>query len=187
MTDSELMQRLEKLERDNRRLKALALSTLALAAALGGIYAAQPASRTVRAREFEVVDDTGTSRIKMGVHEGMPEILLSDAQGTPHLGLYINKARWPIVWLTGAVVPYDKTLHLPLGATEVSAMQSNIMLYADPSSGEPTIRLSDKRDFMMDLGATRLEKATGESERTSAASITMFANGKKHQVIWRAP
>jgi hypothetical protein len=41
--------------------------------------------------------------------------------------------------------------------------------------------------FSMVLGTADLvTPTTGETHRTSAASITMFGNGKDHKVIWKA-
>ncbi len=50
----------------------------------------------------------------------------------------------------------------------------------------PTIEIEDKQGFQTIIGSTQLEtKKTGESHRTSAASIVIFdKNGK---VIWKAP
>jgi hypothetical protein len=56
------------------------------------------------------------------------------------------------------------------------------------SSGAPQVELSDPQGFRMDLGSTgTINLKTGETQRTSAASIVMFGNDKEHHVIWRAP
>jgi hypothetical protein len=56
------------------------------------------------------------------------------------------------------------------------------------SSGAPQVELSDPQGFTMDLGSTgTINAKTGETQRTSAASIVMFGNDKRHHVIWRAP
>lgn len=78
MTEKEFARRLEILERDNRRLKRLAAAGMALAAALGVIYAVacssdrnspvvKPGAEKVAAREFDVVDSAGKLRIQMAV------------------------------------------------------------------------------------------------------------------------
>ena len=78
MTDNEFARRLEILERDNRRLKRFAAAGVALAAALGVIYAVscksdrnppavKPGAEKVAAREFDVVDSAGKLRIQMAV------------------------------------------------------------------------------------------------------------------------
>jgi hypothetical protein len=78
MTDKEFARRLEILERDNRRLKRLAATGIALAGALCAIYVAacssdrnplavKPGAEKVAAREFDVVDSAGKLRIQMAV------------------------------------------------------------------------------------------------------------------------
>jgi hypothetical protein len=53
--------------------------------------------------------------------------------------------------------------------------------------GEPRVTLSDPQGFRTDLGGAEMGTATGATEHTSAASIAMFANGREHRVIRRAP
>ncbi|HET9178730.1 MAG TPA: hypothetical protein VFQ24_10285 [Terriglobia bacterium] len=78
MTEKEFARRLEILERDNRRFKRLAAAGLALAAAVGVVYAVacssdrnsrvvKPGAEKVAAREFDVVDSAGKLRIQMAV------------------------------------------------------------------------------------------------------------------------
>jgi len=54
--------------------------------------------------------------------------------------------------------------------------------------GEPGIQLSDPAGFVLNLGgAGEVNPTTGATRHTSAASILMFGNDKKHHVIWQAP
>ncbi|MCL5773104.1 MAG: hypothetical protein M1536_01800 [Firmicutes bacterium] len=54
------------------------------------------------------------------------------------------------------------------------------------TDGFPTLKLSDKNGFFSIIGSTDLVKPqTGETKKTSAASITLFDNEKN--VIWQAP
>lgn len=50
MIEAEIVQRLERLERDNRRLKSFAIGTLVVAAAFCGIYATQGSPEKITAR-----------------------------------------------------------------------------------------------------------------------------------------
>jgi hypothetical protein len=46
----------------------------------------------------------------------------------------------------------------------------------------------DTKGFSMDVGSADLTvPRTGVTSQTSAASIVMFGNDKKHHVIWEAP
>jgi hypothetical protein len=107
MADTELLERLERLERHNRWVARLLFGVLVAALALTSIYAGRPVPMKVTAHGLDVVDGSGRVRITMDVDQGMPTILMSDAQGVSHMGMYLNKSGWPIVWLTGAVEHYN--------------------------------------------------------------------------------
>lgn len=62
--DTEIMARLERLERDNRRLKRLVTVALVVAAALGLMAATRPVPDVFKAHEFDVVDSSGKVRIR---------------------------------------------------------------------------------------------------------------------------
>jgi len=99
MTNSEMMRRLEKLERDNRRLKrlgALALATMlaaviayAVSCSSGGTgVGIKSSAERVAAREFDLVDENGHVRAQMVVNcaaetNCRPEIQLLDQDGKP--------------------------------------------------------------------------------------------------------
>ena len=65
MIEAELTQRLERLERDTRRLKGFALTIVLLAAAFSAIYASRTVPEKITAQEFEVVDRAGEVRMTM--------------------------------------------------------------------------------------------------------------------------
>jgi hypothetical protein len=182
MTEMELVQRLERLERDNRRLKRIGAAALVLAAALGAIYARQPIPEKITARELDVLDSTG--RLRASVTPG--GINFWDVHG----------ANW---------AAFGK---LKGGAGGLSIMERGGVLIAAPQmislleNGEAgasgvtigagkvraSVHLVDARGFELDLGGTDTALArTGETRRTSAASIVMFGNDEKHKVIWQAP
>lgn len=61
------------------------------------------------------------------------------------------------------------------------------VLISDYNDG-PAISLTDGQGFSMNLGSSgTVNSRTGETQQTSAASITMFGNDKDHHVIWKAP
>jgi hypothetical protein len=107
MTDTELALRLERLERDNRRLKRLAVVGLALMVTAGVVYAVScssarkaadtgSSSETITAREFDVVDSAGKVRVKVAMNclpatDCRPEIQLFDQNGKPLTSLGAGK------------------------------------------------------------------------------------------------
>ncbi len=165
MAEKELIERLEKLERDNRRLKGFAVATLILAAALGAIYATQPVPDVIKAHEFEAVDSTGRVRARMGA----PIIWLTDAQGK-----------------TRPIMHFDPGDGFGIALYDAQGKDRADMGLLP--SGSPSITLRDPQGFRMDLGSAWTEPhAAGATRATSAASIIMFGNDKKHHVIWQAP
>jgi hypothetical protein len=162
MSETELTGRLEKLERDNRRLKGFAVAALVLATALATIYATQPVPQKVTAHTFEVVDDSGRLRAELRMSGDRPALTLYDAQ------------RFPVVALAGG----DKPALFLIRAENVG----HVLL------SDSFLRLVDAQGFEIDLGSTgKLNGGTGATEQTSAASIVMFGNDEKHHVIWQAP
>ena len=64
--------------------------------------------------------------------------------------------------------------------------KDNNSVYLDSDS--PSIEVAKGNGSFMELGSTSLANSrTGATEQTSAASIVMFSNDKKHHVIWQAP
>lgn len=178
MIEAELIQRLEKLERDNRRLKRLGVAALVLTAAFGAVYAARPIPDIIKAHAFVAVDAAGVGRVAMyGTSPAGPVILL---------GLH------RVPGLHGLMAPDVSIDDTPsegpgIQLTRLGHPKGTLTLSFSPS-GEPTVSLNDANGFAMDLGGTRMvATTTGATQRTSAASIVMFGNDKKHHVIWRAP
>lgn len=55
-------------------------------------------------------------------------------------------------------------------------------------AGTANISIKDSRGFRMELGNTAtVDLKTGATQDSSADSIIMFGNDKKHHVIWQAP
>jgi hypothetical protein len=55
-------------------------------------------------------------------------------------------------------------------------------------SGTPGLGLADAAGYATEVGVADLkDQATGETRRTSAASIVMHGGDKNHHVIWKAP
>lgn len=216
MSESELVNRVEQLERDNRRLKRLGAALLVLVAALGAIYAARPVPHKIEAHEFDVVDGAGRVRIRLSTTPVDTSVDVLDAQGNRAASMEANlgfsfitagKDGGDVALLTSSAqlgssvgVGYAPDWSAVVGGKSGKALLDALKSYrtrlqSGPSvnmavspSGGANITLQDAQGFSTDLGSTgTVTQATGETQHTSAASITMFGNDKDHHVIWQAP
>lgn len=80
-----LMQRLERLERSNRRLKALAACVLVGLAAVLLMGQARPALQTIEAQEFIVKDANGNIRARLGNYAAGASLNLYQESGRASL------------------------------------------------------------------------------------------------------
>ena len=90
-TAESLERRIEKVERENRRLKIAALTALL---GLGGVFSLGAAASPPQKLEAETIvlrDATGKSRIILGVDEEGPGIAFLDAKGKLRLNLGLAK------------------------------------------------------------------------------------------------
>jgi len=190
MSEPELVGRLEKLERDNRRLKGFGLAALVIATAFATIYATQPIPETIKAHEFEVVDGTGNRRVSMGVSPVTAYVMILDEKGNARGTLAFSDSRGSVLGLSDAQGEPCLALALsPSGHADIELSKGKGSAYLGvDSSGLPNITLSDPQGFTMELGGAQTEvPAMGEMTQTSAASIVMFGNDQKRRVIWKAP
>lgn len=211
-----LTERLEKLERDNQRLKRGAVAGLVLIAALLALAALYTQGRyisrvpdVVKAHELDVLDSAGRARISMrsvlapvirlddsqgrqrvgiGIVKDQPDIDFEDSQGNTAMGLGVFGGR-PDIYLDdshgkqriGMTIADDKA---GLGLSDSEGNTGIVMTVGR----RPSVELTDSQGFSMDLGSTETTTVrTGETRRTSAASIVMIGNDKDHHVIWQAP
>lgn len=205
MTETELMARLEKLERDNWRLKRLGVVGLVLATALGLIAATRPVPNNIKARQFDLVDESGQTRAVLKTSLGQATLTFFDSVGRKRviLGGGTGSAGNTYAYLelgedaaTEQLVPTSAGGHggitlsdggLTMAAYPPGEMNGSVFLQG-PGPDGPALELTDSKGYMISIGATQtVTPQTGATQQTSAASIVMFGNDKKHHVIWQAP
>ena len=76
-----VLERLEKLERQNRALRRVWFFTFAAVAALVLMGLAIPKSRTIEAQKFVVKDARDKTRVEIGLAQDAPRIVLYDQEG----------------------------------------------------------------------------------------------------------
>jgi hypothetical protein len=215
MTDKEFARRLENLERDNRRLKRVAVAGIALAAALGVIYSVACSSdrnfagaEKVTAREFDVVDGAGKVRVKIAMDclpatNCWPSIKMFDQDGkavtTIGAGAVTVSDRDQAASLLGDRLQFSvgPKGSKPRVTAEVGSGTGGGGLlslagkdggYVRVNANSPSVEIKDSQGYMMDLGAVDLTTVvSGRTSQTTADSIAMFANDSKHHLIWSAP
>src|SRR5437899_1378555 len=139
MTETEFLSRLERLERDNRRLKGFGIAALGLATALATIYAMRLVPYTITAHQFEVVDNSGRVRATMRI-DGMA---LMDAQGNPRVDVTVTP--------TGATIWGDKITAHQFDVMDKGKVRATMGMAA----GEPSVWLNDTQ------GNARAEMSIG--------------------------
>lgn len=203
MSDAELARRVEKLERENLRLKHYGLVVVALMTALMAIYAAQPVPGVIKAHEFDLVDASGRKRAKLGMVEDFPQLVMFDERGRNTLALFGEKVRLVTFKMPGHATTFTIGPRLILygngkflNSVQLGAGEPGLKLIDNQASaemklntsGEPSVRLSDSKGYSMTLGGVAtVNPDTGQTRQSSAASIVMFNNDKQHHVIWQAP
>jgi hypothetical protein len=207
MTDNEFARRLEKLERDNRRLRQIAFAGIALAAALGILYSVacssgrnsvviKPDAERVAAREFDMVDSAGKVRAKIAMNcsqasDCRPEIRLMDAatdSGEQKEASLLGDRLQFSVNSKGSSPTITAQLGSGSGGGGLLSLQGNGGGSVEVNANAPSIEIKDAQGYVMDLGASDLTTVmSGKTSQTTADSIVMFANDNKHHLIWSAP
>jgi hypothetical protein len=84
--------RVDRLERENRRIKRLGLTALVVACLLIALGQARPQQpEVVRATKFVLVDEGGKQRATLGVENGGPALVLEDTRGRGVVLLQVPK------------------------------------------------------------------------------------------------
>ncbi len=183
-----ILERLEKLERQNQRLKRSGLAASLLLGVVLLMGQATRKSRTVEAERFNLLDSTGktraellmltdgpalklydsnqVARVVLSIYQDMPNLGLYDRSGIVRLGLTDRPQDGPSLWLGDATGRPRAQL--------------------DAIGEHPRLYLQDKKGLAASIGDDTVQNLqTGEMENTSAASVVLFGSGRK--VIWRAP
>jgi len=121
MSETDLALRLERLERDNRRLKGFAIATVVVAAALASIFAGQPVPDVISAHEFSVLDDSGRARAQLKSDPKGVELLLLAEDGKPGVQVSLFTSGYELIGLNGT----KSSLVMAAGAAAVP----NVAIY----------------------------------------------------------
>ena len=199
-----MMNRLERLEKQNRRFKQIGALALILVGSVL-LMGQAPITRTVEANEFIVKDANGKQRASLGLFGNQPTLSLFGESGKVQAALSVV-AGFPSLILSDASGELRAMLGVRPDGQELALYDANGKLRAELSvlfgrpelslfdaSGkrrvaldETTLELSDEAGFKATIGTVNLgTPRTGEHRQTSAASVVLF--DKDDHVIWQAP
>jgi len=212
--------RVEKLERQNRRLKQAGAVALIIAAAVL-LMGQASTSRTVEANEFVLKDASGKVRAKLSIvgdlgGVNVAQLAFTDPQGNRLMTLRENRLaiesangqaqinlnliadNFSILNLIG---PDGKHISIgvlssagglgsmpdgPFLSLSANSAGLNARMEMEIDAGMPSLTVSDNEGFQTTVGTALLETTrTGETHKTSAASVVLFDKDKN--VIWKAP
>lgn len=204
MTDEKIVERLQNLERDNRRLKVIALTALLLPGALllvGGTRG----SRTITANKFVLQDSRGQTRAVLQSNSMATTLTYLDVTGRKRMvlaggtGPVGNSYAYLQLGEDAATEEPPLTTKSGHGGTTLSdgglfmgviphSKKYGSVYLEGPDTGGPALELTDSKGYTTEVGVTDvLLPVTGQRQTTSAASIVMSGNDKARHVIWRAP
>ncbi|UCH36462.1 MAG: hypothetical protein JSV65_08940 [Armatimonadota bacterium] len=176
MTELTLPDRVERVERQNRRLRVGMLAILAVVGALVFMAATEPAAKVVRAERFELVDakgkvrglltlvgDVGPKLLLFGNDDNARAMLRLTPNGNPELCLYDKDGRGGVALMVGDDVNPRLTLRDKAGT-----------LRAEFSG--TALELCDTKGRL---------RAALTLDRRGSPTMGMFDEARK--VFWQAP
>lgn len=173
-------ERLQKLERDNRRMKrGGGLVLLAIASLL--FMGQTVKNRSLDADSIVLRDASGRVRIELGTgDDNAPILRMFGSDNKPSIALSGDEKGSGLWFFAG----HGK------GMVMLSNVDSPTLILSDGSGGTSvdvaSVHTYDNDKFNAFLGRTdTLNPKTGATTKTSAASLTLF--GKDGKVIWEAP
>ena len=174
--------RLEKVERENRRMKKIGIVAIVFVSVLF-ISGQAKTNKVVEANEFRLLDASGKERATLHVFRGQPELFIRSLNGesdvllgTDTSGPYLTMG--PITGkATVALNPDHLSLEGPVGKLRITL---------NHEAGGPNLTIEDNEGYSSVLGSSNLvQTKTGKKEQTPAASLVLFDKDKK--VLWAAP
>ena len=180
-----LSQRRDRVENENRKLKRLILGVTVIGVALLAMGQTRPKAvpRIIEAEKFVLKDESGKENGWLQVTPTGPELRLTQSRSGRAASTSITPATLHLLstgekgGASGIMGP---------GGLTFFVSEDNENKQASMNASGPTITIEDKQGFQTVIGVTDLETPkTGETRKTSAASVIVFDKDKT--VIWKAP
>jgi len=200
--------RVERLEKENRKLKRGVLAFLLLIASVGLMAqtrqtpptssqrqkgrapAPAPAGPTaVEAQGFILKDSNGHVRAELGLTGSTPSLKFKDENGSALVTLALNSDApgGPLLLLSDPQHHASVALSVLEHAgpqLSLTGERADIQVHMAVAPDGTTLELSDKDGFTTSIGNGVVPK-NGQAKQTSAASIVLY--GKQRRVLWSVP
>jgi len=181
-----ILQRIQRLEAQNRRLKASGIVVLTLFSAIILMGQAMPSARVVEAQKFVVKDSDGNVRGWMGSVGKGSELILGSINSQPMIRLIVSTDAGDLHFFGNR--KSGMNLGLDEGIPDISMIGaegsgSAKISFRNPG---PSLTLEDKNGSSAVLGAIQPAQPSAlQGQTRSAASVVLLNKEKK--VIWQAP
>ena len=195
---SDINPRLEKLERENRRMKKIGIVSIVFGSVLF-ISGQATTNKVVEANEFVLKDGNGKARARLAMvavsdttlmQKDIPNLSFYDTEGHPRIfiaalpeesRIYLNDSQQTMhsaMWAGSAA--------LSGAGVSITGRNELVQVTLDTFIEGPQLVLKDKEGYSAEMGRTDLvQTKTGKVEQTPAASLVLFDKGRK--VLWQAP
>ena len=200
-----IVSRIERLEKQNHRLKRGALFFLIATASIGLMGQTQrkstrapaptPATppampKNIEAESFILKDANGRVRAELSMGGTGPSFKLRDQSGSALVTLSLNDAApgGPFVLLSDPQHRAGLSMSVLEGAgsqLSLTGERADIQAHIGVTSNGTTLELSDQDGFSTIIGDGAQHSKGGQTKKPSAASITLFSKDRK--VLWSAP
>jgi len=181
-----IVERLGKLEKQNRRLQRGILAAFTAFSAVILMGQAAPSPRIVDARKFVLKDANGNVRGWMGIVGEGSELVLGNDSARPMITLKVSTDAGDLHFYGSR--SSGMNLGVNSGSPSVSIQDADRQGSAGLTFGKngPSLSLEDGNGFSTVVGTSQIENPSDSQARyTSAAAVVLFDTNKK--VIWRAP
>jgi|SRR5580692_1626529 hypothetical protein len=181
-----ILERIDKLEEQNQRLKKFGIAILALFSAVLLMGQAAPPPRVLEAQRFVLKDGDGNVRGWMGTIGKGSELTLGNANAQPMIRLIVSTDSSDLHFFGSR--KSGMNLGLDAGSPDISMIGAEGNGSAKITFKElgPSFSLEDARGSSTIIGAAQLEKSANRKvSPASAASIVLLDKDK--DVIWQTP
>ena len=181
----DLVERLGKLEKRNRRLERGLIAACTALAAIVLMGQAAPSPRIVEAQKFVLKDANGNVRAWLGIIGNGSELTLGNVNAQPMISLEVSNDSGDLHFYGSR--RSGMNLGVNSGNPSISILDADGHGGAGINFGKsgPSLELEDGKGFSAVIGTSQIENPDRQAQQTSAASVVLFDKDKK--VIWRAP